>query len=313
MLYSRKHYYVNFQYSRSWEVFALLYLRSLLFVPGNQPNMLTKAASFSPDAFVPDMEDSVAWDDKSQARETVSANLEMLANTGIKVIPRINSLDTGLCETDLEAIVGPHIYGVSVGKINTPADVVVISEAIARLEPEHNITKGSIKLVLWIETAVGILNAHQILSSDDRIIAAAFGAEDFTNDMEIERNEDDREILFPRSQVAIAARAAGVLALDTPFFGFRDPDSLKLNSEQSKSIGFKGKFAIHPLQVEIINQCFSPSKKEISHAMEVIKVFEEAAANGRGSTSLNGQVVDVPVVKRAESLLTQARHMDLVF
>ena len=312
MLYSRKHYYVNFQYSRKWEVFALLYLRSLLFVPGNQTNMLNKAASFSPDAFVPDMEDSVAWDDKSQAREIVSANLGMLANTGKHVIPRINSLDTGLCETDLEAIVGPHIYGVSVGKINTPADVVVISETIARLETEHNITKGSIKLVLWIETAVGILNAYQILSSDDRIVAAAFGAEDFTNDMGIERNEDDREILFPRSQVAIAARAAGVLALDTPFFGFRDPDSLKLNSEQSKSIGFKGKFAIHPLQVEIINQCFSPSKNEISHAMEVIKVFEEAAASGRGSTSLNGQVVDVPVVKRAESLLNLARQMDLV-
>ena len=290
----------------------MIYLRSLLFVPGNQPNMLAKAASFSPDAFVPDMEDSVAWDDKSQARETVSANLEMLANTGKKVIPRINSLDTGLCEADLAAIVGPHIYGVSVGKINTPADVTIISDTIARLETERGITKGSTKLVLWIETALGILNAHQILSSDARIKAAAFGAEDFTNDMGIERNEDDREILFPRSQIAIAARAAGVLALDTPFFGFRDPDNLKIDSEQSKAIGFKGKFAIHPLQVDIINHCFSPSSEEIAHAMEVIQVFEEAAEKGRGSTSLNGQVVDVPVVKRAESLLNQARQMEII-
>lgn len=290
----------------------MIYLRSLLFVPGNQPNMLAKAASFSPDAFVPDMEDSVAWDDKSQARETVSANLEMLANTGKKVIPRINSLDTGLCEADLAAIVGPHIYGVSVGKINTPADVTIISDTIARLETERGITKGCTKLVLWIETALGILNAHQILSSDARIKAAAFGAEDFTNDMGIERNEDDREILFPRSQIAIAARAAGVLALDTPFFGFRDPDNLKIDSEQSKAIGFKGKFAIHPLQVDIINHCFSPSSEEIAHAMEVIQVFEEAAEKGRGSTSLNGQVVDVPVVKRAESLLNQARQMEII-
>ena len=97
----------------------MTYLRSLLFVPGNQPNMLAKAASFSPDAFVPDMEDSVAWDDKSQARQVVADHLETLGNTGIRVIPRINSLDTGLCEEDLAAIVGPHIYGVSVGKINT--------------------------------------------------------------------------------------------------------------------------------------------------------------------------------------------------
>ena len=290
----------------------MTYLRSLLFVPGNQPNMLEKAASFSPDAFVPDMEDSVAWDDKSQARQVVTDHLEMLEKTGKRVIPMINSLDTGLCEEDLAAIVGPHIYGVSVGKINTVQDVTVISEYIGELESSSGISQGSIKLVLWIETALGLLNAYEILSSDDRIIAAAFGAEDFTNDMGIKRNEDDREILFPRSQVAIAAKAAGVLALDTPFFGFRDPDSLKSNSELSKSIGFKGKFAIHPLQVAIINECFSPSGHEIDHALEVIRVFEEAAALGRGSTSLEGQVVDVPVVKRAEALLDQARQMDII-
>ena len=290
----------------------MTYLRSLLFVPGNQPNMLEKAASFSPDAFVPDMEDSVAWDDKSQARQVVTDHLEMLEKTGKRVIQRINSLDTGLCEEDLAAIVGPHIYGVSVGKINTVQDVTVISEYIGELESSSGISQGSIKLVLWIETALGLLNAYEILSSDDRIIAAAFGAEDFTNDMGIKRNEDDREILFPRSQVAIAAKAAGVLALDTPFFGFRDPDSLKSNSELSKSIGFKGKFAIHPLQVAIINECFSPSGQEIDHALEVIRVFEEAAALGRGSTSLEGQVVDVPVVKRAEALLDQARQMDII-
>ena len=186
----------------------MTYLRSLLFVPGNQPNMLEKAASFSPDAFVPDMEDSVAWDDKSQARQVVTDHLEMLEKTGKRVIPRINSLDTGLCEEDLAAIVGPHIYGVSVGKINTVQDVTVISEYIGELESSSGISQGSIKLVLWIETALGLLNAYEILSSDDRIIAAAFGAEDFTNDMGIKRNEDDREILFPRSQVAIAAKAA---------------------------------------------------------------------------------------------------------
>ena len=290
----------------------MTYIRSLLFVPGNQPNMLAKAATFTPDAFVPDMEDSVAWDDKSQARQVVADHLEMLGDTGIRVIPRINSLDTGLCEKDLSAIIGPQIYGVSVGKINSDQDVILISKSITHLESERKITKGSIKLVLWIETAVGLLNAYDILSSNDRIIAAAFGAEDFTNDMGITRNEDDREILFPRSQVAIAAKAAGVLALDTPYFGFRDPESLKINSELSKSVGFKGKFAIHPLQVEIINECFSPTKKEIDHALEVIRVFGEAAAKGRGSTSLDGQVVDVPVVKRAEALIYQAKQMDIV-
>ncbi len=287
----------------------MIYLRSLLFVPGNQPSMLSKAAGLRPDAFVPDMEDSVAWDDKDEARQVVADHIETLNQSGKPVIPRLNSLDTGLFQKDLEAVAQTGIYGISVGKINSEKDVGLISEAIKEQESKYGIEHGSIKLIPWIETAKGLLRCYEILTSDRRIIAAAFGAEDFTNDMGIERRADNSETIYARNQVTVSARAANVLSLDTPYFGFRDSEGLKVSAQDAKSIGFKGKFAIHPSQIQHINKCFSPSDSEIEHAKSIIKIFEESKAKGRGSTSLNGQVVDVPVVKRAEALLAQAEEI----
>ncbi len=286
-------------------------LRSLLFVPGNTPRMLERALGLRPDAFMPDMEDSVPWDEKANARAVTASYLPRAAETGVPVIPRVNSLDTGLLESDLEAVIGPHIFGVSIGKVDNVQIVGEIEGLLSRLESEAGLSPGSIKLVPWIESAEAIVNAYAICRSSDRIVAVAFGAEDFTNDMEIERRDDDAELGYARNAVAVAARAAGVLALDTPYFAFRDPDGLRANSLESRGAGFKGRFAIHPAQIEVINEVYSPSEEQIGHALRVIEAFEEAAAMGRGSTSLDGKVVDVPVVKRAQALLDQARQMGL--
>ena len=163
----------------------------------------------------------------------------------------------------------------------------------------------------WIESAEAIVKVYDICRSSERIVAVSLGAEDFTNDMEIRRTDSDSELAYARGAIAVAARAAGVLALDTPFFAFRDPVALKANTEMSRSIGFKGRFAIHPAQLEIINSVYSPSEEEISQAQREIEAFEEAASMGRGSTSLDGKVIDVPVVKRAQALIERARAMGL--
>ena len=281
-------------------------LRSLLFVPGNRGNMLQKAAGSNPDAFIPDLEDSVPSDEKTEARKVTASHLAQLAQTGRRVIPRVNSLETGLLQEDLEAVVGPHIYGVSVGKISTPADVAAVEEVLGRLEARAGLHRGHVKLVPWIETALAIVKAYEICTASPRIVGVAFGAEDLTHDMEIERREDDAEVGYARNVMCVAARAAGVLALDTPYFGFRDPEGLKRNAQASRGIGFKGKFAIHPAQVDLINAAFSPSDTEVAHARRVVAAFEEAERQGRGSTSLDGRVVDVPVVKRARALLEAA-------
>ena len=283
-------------------------LRSLLFVPGNQPKMLEKALGVLPDAFVPDMEDSVPWDEKATARQVTAAFLPRFAPAGPLVIPRINSLDTGLLEEDLTAVVGPHIYGVSVGKIETAQDIAHISEIIARLEEKAGVPVGQTRLVPWIETAKAIVHCYDILAMP-RMVGAAFGAEDLTHDMGIERTEDDSEVAVARSITCLAARAAEVLALDTPYFLFRNPEGLRQNALASKKIGFKGKFAIHPAQIDIINEVFSPSAAEIDYAQRVVAAFDEAARAGRGSTSLDGKVIDVPVVRRARALLESATSM----
>jgi citrate lyase subunit beta/citryl-CoA lyase len=241
-------------------------LRSLLFVPGNKANMLEKALGLKPDAFIPDMEDSVPAAEKANARATIAAHLPRLAASGVAVIPRVNSLDTDWIEADLAAVVGPAIVGISVGKVRNAADISTISQLVAKLERNAGVAVGTLRLIPWIETAEAIVNASAICRASERIVGVAFGGEDFTNDMGIERLEDESQLAYARQALCVAARAARVLALDTPYFKLRDVDGLRENSLRAKSIGFKGRFAIHPEQIEALNECFSPSAQEVAHA-----------------------------------------------
>jgi citrate lyase subunit beta/citryl-CoA lyase len=289
-------------------------LRSLLFVPGNKENMLEKAAGLRPDILVPDMEDSVPNAEKDNARKTIQSFLPRLAETGLPIMPRVNSLDTGWLESDLAAVVGPEILGLSIGKINGPQDIETVSDLLAELERAVELTVGSLKLIPWLESARAIVKCYEICTSNPRIIGVAFGAEDFTHDMGVERLEDESEVAYARNVLCVAARAAHVTALDTPYFRFKDEAGLRANSAAAKQCGFKGKFAIHPAQIDAINETFSPSKAEIEHARRVVVAFEEAETAGRGSTSLDGKVIDVPVVKRARAVLelagTEAKSRD---
>ena len=288
----------------------MIVLRSLLFVPGNKISMLEKALALAPgsapDAYVPDMEDSVPAAEKANARATVAGCVARLAATGKLVIPRVNALETGLLEEDVAAVVGPAIFGVSVGKIRTPGDIEEIASLLEALERRAGLASGHVKLVPWIETAEAIVSCEAICRASPRIAGVAFGAEDFTFDMGIERLADDTQLLYARSRLCIAARAARIPALDTPYFKLRDLDGLHAEAGRAKALGFKGKFAIHPEQVTTLNDTFAPSAREVEHARRIVAAFEEAERNGRGSTSLDGWVIDVPVVKRARAVLDLA-------
>jgi citrate lyase subunit beta/citryl-CoA lyase len=286
-------------------------LRSLLFIPGNRPNMLEKGFAAKADVLVPDLEDSVPVDEKANAREVTAGFLSKLAQAGHTLIPRVNSLDTGWLEDDLAAVVGPHIHGISVGKIQGPEDITTIGKVLDGLEKKAGIEQGSVRIVPWIETARAIVKLYDICVSSPRIVAVALGAEDLTTDMGIERREDDAEIEYASNVLCVAARAADVFALDTPYFQFRDAGGLRGDALKAKGCGFKGKFAIHPAQIDIINEVFSPSAAEIEHARRVVAAFEEAEHRGRGSTSLDGKVIDVPVVKRARALLNMTKEFQV--
>ncbi len=283
--------------------------RSLMFVPGNREEMLTKAGGLPADVLVPDLEDSVPDGEKENAREIVREVVKTLAQNGRTVIPRINALDTGLARDDLAVVVGPNVYGITVGKVQSAWDIEQVSAILDGLEQQAGIEVGHTRLIPWLESAMAIVNAYQIASASPRIVGVAIGAEDFTNDMSVQRSDDGDEVRYARSVVAVAARAAGVLAIDTPYVNFRDVEGLEREVRSALPLGFKAKFAIHPGQLETINTLFSPSEEELEYARQVVAAFSEAEAEGRGSTSLDGKMIDIPVVKRARNLLALAEAM----
>ena len=285
--------------------------RSLMFVPGNRLDMLEKSLTIAPDVYIPDMEDSIPFERKKEARETISKFLPNMTINHNIIIPRVNPINSGIIEEDIRSVLEHKIFGISVGKIDTSNDIDLISNILYKYENINNVEQGSIKIIPWIETALGIMNAYQICCSSPRVISVAFGAEDFTNDMSIARSDDGFEIDYPRKLITIAAKAAGIQAFDTPYTKFKDIEGLKKDILIAKRLGFSGKFAIHPSQVRIINKEFYPSESDIEEANKIIETFEEAQKMGRGSTALNGQMIDIPVVERAKKILEMIRRFDV--
>ena len=285
-------------------------LRSLLFIPGNRLDMLSKATKYSPDAFVPDMEDSVPLSEKRNARKHIDDVMGNLLSLDVPVIPRINSLDSGLANDDIKIALKHAVFGISVGKISSSADINKLSNIIAVEEINQGRMIGSTRLIVWIETSESIINVKEIANSSPRIVALAFGAEDYTNDMAINRRSDDSEILFARHSVAIAAKSANLLSLDTPYFEFKNHEGLKADVETARSIGFTGKFAIHPNQIEAINNGFIPSEEEIEYSKYIVSEYQKAVKLGKGAIGLDGLVIDVPVVKRAQAVIDMLHKMN---
>ncbi len=278
-------------------------LRSLVFVPGNRANMLERALGFGADIIMVDLEDSVPPGEKGAACELAVEWVPKLRAAGHRVMVRVNSLDTGLTATELAAVVSPDLAGISIGKGDTRWDLEQVDRLLAPLEGSARIPAGSVRVIPWIETAMAIVHVYEMARASQRIAGIAFGAEDYTNDMGIIRNDFGEECYFARSSVAVAARAARVAALDGPFVGFRDPDGLRADASTARQMGYTGKFAIHPAQIDIINETFSPHPDDVAYARRVMAAWDEAEAAGRGSLSIDGRMVDVPVVKRAQNLL----------
>jgi citrate lyase subunit beta/citryl-CoA lyase len=290
-------------------------LRTLLSVPGNRQSMIEKAWHLPADALVLDLEDSVPSSEKASARAHVRDWLVVMAQgrmgkggeiKGRKVFVRINSLDSGLAQQDLAAVIIPGVDGISQPKPASAHDVTEVAAIIALLEKERGIAVGHVRLLPWVETAMGLLHAFEIASASPRVVGISFGAEDFTLDTGMIRTEEGSELLYPRTMVVIAAKAADVVAVDTPYNNFKDEAGLVNEARLARRLGFGGKFLIHPSQIESVNRIFSPSPEEIAHARRVVDAFEAAVAQGFASTSLDGKMIDIPIANRARKLLVVA-------
>ncbi|MCS5666185.1 MAG: CoA ester lyase [Dehalococcoidia bacterium] len=280
--------------------------RSFIFVPGNRENMLERARSFKADVIMVDLEDSVPPGEKATARDMAKDWVPALQREGHRVMVRVNSLDTGLTRVELETLVSPELYGISLGKVESKWNIQDVDRMLRPIEQLAGVEPGSTKIVAWAETASALVDARDIAASSPRVIALAFGAEDFTNDMGIERSDAGDEVQVPRSLVPVAAKAANVASLDSPFVAFQDPGALRADAQKARQMGYTGKHAIHPSQIDIINEVFSPAPDEVAYARRIVEAWDKAQSEGHGSLAMDGRMVDVPVVKRAQNLLAFA-------
>jgi citrate lyase subunit beta/citryl-CoA lyase len=278
-------------------------LRSLLFVPGNRPDMIEKAPRYGADAIILDLEDGVAPDAKGRARQIVAAALDAGFPEGLVVLVRVNDAESGLMEQDLREAFRPGVAGICVPKCDTPEQILVVDAHLRVLEDRYRLSSRRTRLIPIIETARGIVNAAAIARCHERICAVAFGAEDFTADLGGLRTREGGELAYPRAVISVAAHAARVDAVDGIYADFRDADGLRADALVVRRMGYTGKMVIHPAQVAPVHATFSPTPAEVDHAQRVVTAFEEAQARGAGIAVVDGAMVDRPVVRRAQRIL----------
>lgn len=281
-------------------------LRTMLFTPGNNMRMIQKAGTLGADAIILDLEDAVPMADKETARIFVRDSIEDLSVKGPDLFVRVNALTTGLTEEDLEWVVQKGLVGIVLPKVESTDDLVKVARLMDQQEKKKGIEPGTLALVPILETARGVLNADEIATASQRVIAVAFGAIDFARDMGISLSREGTELLYARSRVAMSARAAGVQAIDTPWIDIADKEALVQEAKMARQLGFRGKLLIHPSQIEPINPVFSPSESQVEYAKKVVEAFQRAEARGLGAISLEGKMIDIANFRQAEEVLSLA-------
>ena len=282
--------------------------RSMLFLPGNSPNILLNADFLGSDSIILDLEDAVAPTEKDSARILVRNAIRSLEYTR-EVIVRINPVDSPYWQKDLQAIIPVKPDMIMPTKVSCADDVKIIADYITKLEKEQGMEVGCTKIIPLIETALGVENAFQIASSDERVKAIFLGGEDLTADLRCKRTKEGTEIFYARSRMVMAGRAAGVDVYDTPWTDVEDYEGLIKDAAFAKSLGFSGKASISPRHVRFINDVFSPTEEEIQYAKDVFETIEKAKAEGKGVVSLRGKMIDAPIVARAKQVLEAAEVM----
>jgi len=286
-------------------------LRSMLFLPGNTPNMLINGNCLGADAVIFDLEDAVAPAEKDSARILVRNTLRYMDFSGCQRIVRINCVDTPYWQEDLKAVLPWKPELILLPKAGSAEDVRKADAFMTVLEEQQGLEPNTVGLMPLIETAMGVENAFSIAASCKRVKALFLGAEDLTADLQCKRTKEGQEILYARTRLVVAARAAGVDVYDTPFTDVNDDEGIWTDAEFARGLGFTGKASISPRHVEVINQVFSPSEKEINYAYEVMAAITEAKKQGKGAVSLHGKMIDAPIVARAERTIAMANALGI--
>ena len=282
------------------------FLRSMLSVPGQRQNMIDKAFTLEPDAMIFDLEDAVPPSLKDTARALVAEAVQRPKDARSKArFVRVNGSTTGRTDDDVRAIVHERLDGVTLPKVETVAEVEHLDALLTQLEKERGIRAGSIRMLVSIESAKGVRWVDDIVLASPRILAVFMGGEDFAMDLGLPviRSGAGQEQLYARSRVMIAAAMARIFSVDQGSMDFRDLDAFRRHVQGSRQLGFTSGWCIHPNQIPISNEVFSPTPEEVEISRRVVAAFEEAKAAGLGAVMMGGQFVELPIVERAQRTL----------
>ncbi|MXO79585.1 citrate (pro-3S)-lyase subunit beta [Paenibacillus sp. OT2-17] len=280
--------------------------RTMLYVPGNNPGMIRDAHIYGADSIMIDLEDSVSLYEKDAARLLVYQALKTFDFGGIEVLVRVNPLNTPYGREDFEAIVRAKPTAIRLPKTETADDVIEADELITEIEQKIGMEHGTIKLFAAVESGKGALNAGQIAVASKRLIGIAIGAEDFVTDLKTTRSPEGIELLTARSLILFAARAAGIAAVDTVYSDVNNEEGFASEVKLIKQLGFDGKSIINPRQIEIVNRIYTPTGAEIKKSKRIVEASLEAEAKGSGVISLDGKMIDRPIVERARRVIDLA-------
>ena len=281
--------------------------RALLYMPGDDRRKIEKATTLGVDSICMDMEDGVAVNKKAEARAVIAQAMRELNFGNSERCIRINSIGSGLEKYDLVAALATNPDSIVVPKIESAGQVKWVSDHIETYELSGNLKLGSIRLLIGVETAKGILNLKEIAEADKRLEAIIFGAEDFAASVGATRTKEATEVLYARSAVVTACAANDLQAMDMVFIDFKDAEGLRVESEQGARLGFSGKQIIHPNQVSVAQEAFTPSDKAIEYAKRVVESFEASQREGKGAYALDGKMIDMPLLKNAQKVLDRAK------
>jgi citrate lyase subunit beta/citryl-CoA lyase len=266
--------------------------RAMMFAPGGNEKMMTKALGVAADSLIIDLEDSVAPQVKKEAREQVK-NFIMASDFGDKEVAiRVNSLKTEYGRDDLEVIMQARLHTLVIPKAESGQEMKELDALMSEIEKKYDLPIGGVQIIPLIETPLGIINIDEIAMSTPRLTGLLFGAGDFTRETRGQITKERLELYYPLMRIVIAARAAKIDAIDTPYFDVKDSEGCEANARQAKVMGYDGKAAIHPTQVDVINKVFTPTPAEVERAKKVIEVYQKAEAEGKGATQLDGQLIE---------------------
>jgi citrate lyase subunit beta/citryl-CoA lyase len=292
---------------RQFERTSQLVRRSSLILPVNVRRFVERAYARGADAIVLDLEDSVPPREKAAARELVLESIGLAGKGGADVLVRINKAFE-LAVADLDAAIHPGLAGIVFPKVESPVEVQIIDRLIAEREMARGLPVGEIEIAVLVESALGVQHMAEIACASPRIVSLSLGSEDFTRDIGVEPSADGVEQEYGKGMTVVAARLAGIQpqGLSSTLANFADLDGLTRSAERANKIGFKGASCIHPTQVPILNRAYSPSADAVDYAYRVINIYEETEAAGRASVSLDGKMIDIPIVERARTLVARA-------